>query len=86
MPIKQSAKKELRKAAKRYVLNRQREKTMKDLIKKAQKLATAAKIDEVKKLVPEIYQAIDKAQKRGVIKKNSASRKKAQVMKLVNKK
>ncbi len=83
MPIKQSAKKELRKAAKRYVLNRQRQKTMKGLIKKAQKLAVVGKIDEIKKLVPEIYQAIDKAQKRGVIKKNSAARKKSGLMKMI---
>ncbi len=86
MPIKESAKKELRKGQKRYDLNRERSKKMKDLIKKTQKLASAGKIDEAKKLVPSACQAIDKARRRGVIKKNNASRKKSQLMKLVNKK
>ena len=86
MPIKESAKKELRKGQKRYALNRRRQKTMKDLIRKAQKLVAAGQIDEVKKLVPEVYRAIDKSQKRGLIKRNNASRKKSQIMKLANKK
>lgn len=86
MPIKESAKKELRKGGKRRELNRERSKTMKDLIKKVQKLALAKKLDEAKKMLPEACQAIDKACKRGVIKKNNAGRKKSQLMKLVNKK
>jgi len=86
MPIKESAKKELRKGEKRNELNRERSKKMKDLVKKVQKLVVAGKLDEAKKLLPDACQAIDKACKRGVIKNNNAGRKKSSLMKLVNKK
>ncbi|MFH1385710.1 MAG: 30S ribosomal protein S20 [Patescibacteria group bacterium] len=85
MPIKESAKKELRKAKKRRLLNMQRQKTMKDLLKKIKKLIAGNKKDEAKKLLSAAYQAIDKAAKRGVIKKNNASRKKSRLMKALNK-
>lgn len=85
MPIKESAKKELRKAKKRRVLNVQRQKTMRDALKKIKKLILAGKKDEAKKLLSVAYQAIDKAAKRGVIKKNTAARKKSRLMKAINK-
>jgi small subunit ribosomal protein S20 len=80
MPIKASAKKELRKGAKRHASNLKRSKAMKDTVKKAQKLVAAGKIDDAKKLAPEVYQAIDKAAKSGIIKKNAAARKKSRFM------
>jgi ribosomal protein S20 len=43
-------------------------------------LVQAKKIDEAQKLVPKLQQAIDKAQKRGLIKKNTASRKKSRLI------
>lgn len=85
MPIKESAKKELRKAKKRRVLNLQRQRTMKDSLKNIKKLILAGKKDEAKKLISAAYQAIDKAAKRGVIKKNAAARKKSRLMKALNK-
>ncbi len=85
MPIKESAKKELRKAKKRRVLNLRRQKTMKDTLKKIKKLILAGKKEEAKKLLSVAYQAIDKAAKRGVIKKNNAARKKSRLMKALNK-
>jgi len=85
MPIKESAKKELRKAKKRRVLNVKRQKTMKDALKQISKLMLAGKKDEAKKLISTAYQAIDKAAKRGVIKKNAAARKKSRLMKSLNK-
>jgi small subunit ribosomal protein S20 len=85
MPIKASAKKELRKALKRRVWNLQRQKTMKGALKKVEKLVLAGREDEAKKLIPAAYQAIDKAAKRGVIKKNTAARKKSRLTKLLNK-
>ena len=48
---------------------------MKDAVKNLQKTGDAAKL-------PETYQAIDKALKRGVIKKNNASRKKSRLAKI----
>lgn len=85
MPIKASAKKELRKAKRRRVLNLKRQGAMKDSIKKVKKLVAAGKKDEAKKLISAAYQAIDKASKRGVIKKNTAARKKSRLMAAVNK-
>lgn len=84
MPIKESAKKELRKAAKRRTFNLSRQKAMKDSLKKVKKLITGNKKDDAKKLIPAAYQAIDKAVKRGIIKKNAAARKKSRLMKSLN--
>ena len=84
MPIKESAKKELRKAAKRREFNLSRQKDMKDALKKVKKLITGDKKDDAKKLIPAAYQAIDKAVKRGIIKKNAGARKKSRLMKSLN--
>ncbi len=66
---------------------------MRDALKNIKKLILAGKAelssdkkDEAKKLISIAYQAIDKAAKRGVIKKNTAARKKSRLMKLINKK
>jgi len=40
---------------------------------------------EAQTLLPEIYKAIDKAAKTGVLKKNAASRKKSRITKLIQK-
>ncbi len=74
MPNIQSAKKELRKAKKRAVLNKLRKDTFKDSIKKAIKTPTADTIKAAQK-------ALDKAAKAGVIKKNTASRRLSRLMK-----
>lgn len=84
MPIKESAKKELRKNRRRRQLNLQRQKTMKDTIRNVKKTLLAGSRDEAQKMMAAAYQAIDKAAKRGVIKKNAAARKKSQLMKLLN--
>ncbi len=85
MPIKESAKKYLRQTKKHRVLNLARGKTVKDVTKKITKLVTAGAKDEAKKLISQAYQAIDKAAKRGIIKKNTAARKKSRLMKMLNK-
>lgn len=72
MPITKSAKKALRQNLKRRKLNLQYLKKMRELIKK---------VKEDKTLLPQLYKAIDKAAKRGVIKKNAASRKKSRLTK-----
>jgi len=84
MPIKESAKKELRKNRRRRQLNLERQKTMRDAIRKVKKTLLAGSRDEARKLMAIAYQAIDKAAKRGIIKKNAAARKKSQLMKLLN--
>ena len=84
MPIKKSAKKALRQSKKRKKLNLARMNKMKQLIKKIRKLCLENKKEEAKKLLPEVYQAIDKAAKRGMIKKNTAARKKSKVTRLAS--
>lgn len=56
------------------------------MIKQARGLAKEKKIEEAKKLLPQIYKALDKTAKVGTIKKNAASRKKSRIARLVNRK
>lgn len=72
MPNLQNAKKALRVSARKRILNDRRRRAMKVAVKSVKVTKTA---DELSKA----YQAIDKAAKRGVIKKNTASRKKSRL-------
>ena len=81
MPITKSAKKALRASKKKRVFNLKRKNEMQSVTKEYKKLITAKKESEAKKLLPKLQKAIDKAAKRGVIKKNTAARKKSRLMK-----
>jgi len=85
MPIKQSAKKALRQSIKHKALNLKYKNKIKDLIKEVRSLVAKNKIKEAKNLMPAIQKALDKAAKTGVIKKNTASRLKSRLTKLLNK-
>jgi small subunit ribosomal protein S20 len=85
MPITKSAKKALRQNERRKVFNLRRSKKMKSLIKKIREFAKAKKKEDALNILPKVYQAIDKAAKRGVIKKNTAARKKSRLSKMINK-
>lgn len=85
MPIKQAAKKALRQSAKRQKSNLAYHDKTKNLIKKVRNLVNQKKTKEAKSLLAEAYQALDKAAKAGVIKKNAAARKKSRLTNLVNK-
>ena len=76
MAITKGAKKALRQSKRRKVFNGRRARAMRDAIK-------GVKRDATKEGVRAAYQAIDKAMKRGLIKKNTAARKKAQMAKLL---
>lgn len=78
-----SAKKAQRTAEKRRVFNARRKKAMKDALKVVQKAVAAKKSDDAQKSLPELYQAIDKAAKRGTIKPNAAARMKSRLTKKV---
>jgi small subunit ribosomal protein S20 len=77
MAITSSAKKAIRAAAKKRVFNLRRKETLLKTTKSFQKALSAKDIVTAEKLLPEAYQAIDKAMKRGVIKANTAARKKS---------
>lgn len=81
MPITSSAKKALRSSKRKKVFNLKRKNEMQGVIKEYKKLIAGKKGEEAKKLLPKLQQAIDKASKKGVIKKNTASRKKSRLMK-----
>ncbi len=85
MPITTSAKKALRNSRRKRDFNMARKTTLTNSIKKFRKLVTAGKIDEAKKMMPEVEQAIDKASKTNLIKKNNASRKKSRLQALLKK-
>ena len=83
MPITKSAKKALRQNVRRKARNLVYKKKMKDLIKKVRSLVLEKRIEEAKKLLPQIYKILDKAAKVGVIKKNTASRKKSRITRFI---
>jgi len=80
MPITDSAKKALRSSKRKRVFNLRRKGEMNNVVKEYKKLILAKKISEAEKLIPKLQKAIDKAKKRGLIKKNTASRKKSRLM------
>ena len=86
MAITESAKKAARQSARRKEQNLVYKNKIKKLVKEARALVLAKKSTEAKKLLPEIYKALDKAAKVGVIKKNNASRRKSRLTKLIDKK
>jgi small subunit ribosomal protein S20 len=77
-----SAKKAARAALRKRVHNERRKRTMKSTTKDFRKLATEGGKDAAAKL-SEVFQAIDKALKRGVIKKNTAARMKSKLSKML---
>ena len=72
---KKSALKAVRVAARRRVMNLKRAKAMKDVIKKFQRVIVAK--GDAEKILPAVYQAIDKALKAGILKRNTAARMKS---------
>ncbi|MCX6721273.1 MAG: 30S ribosomal protein S20 [Candidatus Staskawiczbacteria bacterium] len=86
MAITKSAKKAIRQSSTRREHNIVYKDNIKKLAKEVRVLVLAKKMEEAKKLLPEIYSALDKAAKVGIIKKNNASRRKGRFAKLVDKK
>jgi small subunit ribosomal protein S20 len=85
MAITKSAKKALRQSLRRRARNLVYKNKIKNLLKEAKSLVSQKKIKEAKVLLSNIYKALDKAAKKGVIKKNTASRRKSRISKLINK-
>ncbi len=85
MAIKASAKRALRVSARRRVYNLRRIRAMRKVLKQITRLLKQKDIAAAQALVPEAYKAIDKAAKRGVIKKNTAARKKSRLMARIRK-
>jgi len=84
MAITKSAKKAWRQSLKRKARNLIYKTKIKKLIKEVRNLVLGNKIEEAKKLLPQVYKILDKAAKVRVIKKNTATRKKSRIARLVN--
>ena len=82
MPITKSAKKALKGSLVKKSMNDRNKKNIKETVKKIEKLVKEKNTIEAKKLLSTAYSVIDKAAKRGVIKKNTASRRKARLSKI----
>lgn len=79
MPITKSAIKALRQAKKRNIQNRKIKEKNKTLLKEFERLIAEKNKDEANKLLPRIYQSLDRAAKIGILKKNAARRKKSRL-------
>jgi len=79
MAITKGAKKAVRSSERKRVFNIRRNNTMRDVIKAIKKDVLAGQYDKAHAALPTAYKAIDKAAKRGVIKDNTAARKKSRL-------
>jgi len=79
MPVTTSAKKALRQSKKRGARNKQVRVKVRDVVKEMRTLISAKKIEEARAILPKLYKTLDKAVKVGVMKKNTASRKKSRL-------
>ena len=79
-----SAKKRILTSKKKSVLNNDFKSSMKTAIKKVEKSVQENNLEEAVKNLQTATKRIDKAQKTGIIKKNTASRQKSRLAKKVN--
>ncbi len=79
MAITKGAKKALRSSERKRVYNARRKNAMNDSVKEVKKLVASGAKEDAEKLIAKAYKAIDKASKSGLIKKNTAARKKSRL-------
>lgn len=85
MAITKNAKKANRVSIRKRVVNDRRRRTMKEAVKDVRKDITAKAEKAVTSSLSLAYKALDKAAKKGVIKKGTADRKKARLARAVAK-
>ena len=85
MAITTSAKKAHRASLRKRVFNVRRKRVLAATTKESKKLIVAGKKADAQQSLSAAFQAIDKAAKRGIIKKNTASRKKSRLAKALAK-
>lgn len=79
MPNIESAKKALRQNVRRRAVNLNKKSAYKAAVKDYRKLVASKQKEEAISFLPKVYQALDKAAKTNVIKKNKASRLKSRL-------
>jgi small subunit ribosomal protein S20 len=85
MAITKNAKKAIRSSERKRVYNLRRTTAMREVVKSVRKATSAGDVTAAKADMSKAYAAIDKAAKRGVIKANTAARKKSRLMLAVKK-
>jgi small subunit ribosomal protein S20 len=85
MPITSSAKKALRQNKKRRARNLTESRFLKSEIKSLKKLIAAKDKKGAVEFLPKVYKALDKSVKTNLVKKNTASRLKSRLTKVVSK-
>ena len=83
MPITTSAKKALRGSKRKQVFNSRKKDQVYKTVKKFKKLIAGKSVAEAQKMFPQVQKVLDKAAQTGLIKKNTAARKKARLSKMV---
>lgn len=81
MAITKNAKKAHRTSLKKRIYNVRRKSALHSTIKSYTQELTKGNTEAATKLLPTVYKAIDKAAKRGIIKGNTADRKKSRLTK-----
>lgn len=84
MPIKQASFKSLRQSKKRQARNLKIKKDLLSAVKSARRTVADKKADESKASVGKAIKLLDRAVAKGVVKKNTAARKKSRLMKKLN--
>ena len=84
MPNLRNAKKALRQSERRRVRNKAAKEQIAYLFRRVRKALEAQDTDKVKAWLPKALKAVDKAAGKGIMKKNTAARKKSRLMKKVN--
>lgn len=79
MAVTKGAKKAHRSSLRKRVFNLRRTRAMREVVKKVRARISEGEREEAATLMPAAQKAIDKALKRGVIKTNTAARKKSRL-------
>ncbi len=85
MPITSSAKKALRSSKRKRLVNLENKEKMNKSVKAVKKLVVSKTKAGTKEALSLAYKALDKAAKKGVIKKNTASRRKSRLAAAIKK-
>lgn len=85
MAVTKTAKRAIRQAANRKLVNDKRKKIMKEEVKSTRSMIAKKDQKAAEKNISSTFAALDKAAKGGIIKKGTASRKKSRLSKAISK-
>lgn len=85
MPITKGAEKAHRASLRKRVFNVRRNRVMNDVVKQVRTHLKGGDVAAAEAALPTAYKAIDKAAKRGIIKDNTAARKKSRLAAAIKK-